>query len=146
MLRFTELYYDDAERFAKYLHEKGNGEIEIVSEFGELFPTPPKFKEIPNKVPCFKVGNIEIAYIYSEEDKSENGKYRNRNMYRYVIGQQLQQAREMQNITIEELSNRSGLPISKLRSIENGRYGESIDTIFHVARSIGCELGIICEL
>ena len=59
--RFTEMYYDDAVRFAQYIQATEGGEIELVKEDADGFPLPHKHKIFGNMVTCLKVRNFEIA-------------------------------------------------------------------------------------
>ena len=58
--RFTEMYYDDAVRFAQYIQATEGGEIELVKEEADGFPLPPKHKVFDNMVNCLKIRNIAI--------------------------------------------------------------------------------------
>ena len=44
--RFTEMYYDDAVRFAQYIQATEGGEIELVKEDADGFPLPPKGRRL----------------------------------------------------------------------------------------------------
>lgn len=140
--KFTEIYYDDAERFAVYLASVKNEEIEIVYDDAEGFPMPAKNMQFGEKVNCFKVGNIEIAYLTKRKSPDEDKKHRNRSLYRYALGQMLKDARERMGITLEQLADTTGLKASNLRNIELGRYNVDIDVLGLIMDGIGCRLSV----
>lgn len=143
MLKFTEIYYDDAERFALYLAAKNNEEIELVYEDSYGFPQPPKGVMLEDKVNCLKVGDVEIAYLQKRKSKFENWKRRNRSLYRYMFGQKFKDARERMGMTVEDLADKSGLKPANIRNIELGRYGADTEILGNLLESMGCHIEIV---
>lgn len=142
MLKFTETYYDDAERFALYLSSTIGEEIELVYDDSEGFPMPPKGMYLEEKVSCFKVGAIEIAYLTKRKSPKDDLKHRNRSLYRYVMGQNLRDARERAGMTLDDIAAKSGLKASNIRNIESGRYNVDIDVLGNLVEAMDCHFEI----
>ena len=140
ILRFTELYFDDAQRLAQYLSVRDGEEIEIVNCPSEFFPIPPKQKVLPDKVNAFRVGRYEIAYLTTQ--KSEP-KYSNRNLHRVIAGEMIQNMRIFKRMSLETLEEKTGIRAKNLESIENGRYDVSIDILGNIADALGCHLELV---
>lgn len=141
--KFTELYYDDALRFAQYIQATQGGEIEIIKEDADGFPLPPKMRVFDNMVNCFKVRNFEIAYLEHRKNSDDDKKHRNRNLYRYIMGQKIKEVRELSGITLEELSEKSGYKANNIRNIEMGRYNADIDTLCNIVDSMDAHFEIM---
>lgn len=141
--RFTEMYYDDAVRFAQYIQATEGGEIELVKEDADGFPLPPKHKVFDNMVNCLKINNFEIAYFEQREHKGDDKKHRNRNLYRYIMGQKIKEVRELSGITMEELAERSGFGTSTIRNIESGRFSANIDVLCNIVEAMDAHLEVM---
>lgn len=139
-IRFTELYFDDAQRLAQYLAARDGEEIEMINGSSEFFPMPPKTKALPDMVNAFKVGRYEIAYISS---KGGEQKYRNRNLHRVMIGEVIEETRRMHGVTLEQLEERTGIKARNLESIECGKYDVSIDILGNIGEALGCHLEFV---
>lgn len=141
--RFTETYYDDAVRFAQYIQATEGGEIELVKEDAEGFPLPPKHKVFDNMVNCLKVKNYEIAYFEQRKHKDDDKKHRNRNLYRFIMGQKIKEVRELSGITLEELAEKSGYRPNNIKNIEMGRFNADIDTLCNIVEAMGAHFEIM---
>lgn len=139
-LRFTELYFDDAQRLAQYLSARDGEDIEMVNGSSEFFPVPPKMKVMPDNVNAFKVGRYEIAYISSQGGEQ---KYKNRNLHRIMIGEVIEETRRMRGLTLEQLEERTGIKARNLESIESGKYDVSIDILGNIGEALGCHLEFV---
>lgn len=53
------------------------------------------------------------------------------------VGGRIATLRKEQNLTIRDLAERTGINISNLSSIENGKMGASIDTLSRIAHALG---------
>lgn len=141
--KFTEMYYDDAVRFAQYIQATEGGEIELVKEDAEGFPLPPKKKVFDNMVNCLKVKNYEIAYFEQRKDKDDDKKHRNRNLYRFIMGQKIKEVRELSGISYQELAERSGYKPNNIKNIEMGRFNADIDTLCNIVEAMGAHFEIM---
>lgn len=141
--RFTEMYYDDAVRFAQYIQATEGGEIELVKEDADGFPLPPKHKVFDNMVNCLKINNFEIAYFEQRGHTGDDKKHRNRNLYRYIMGQKIKEVRELSGITMEELAERSGFGTSTIRNIESGRFSANIDVLCNIVEAMDAHLEVM---
>lgn len=139
--RYTELYYDDALRFIQYLQTQYGGEIEIVNEDSDGFPLAPKVKELPPMIDCFKLKNIEVAYLRKRD--GEDLKHRNANLYRFIMGQKIREVRELSGMTLEDVSKKCGYKPNNLRSIELGRYNADIDTLCNIVEAMDAHFEIM---
>lgn len=54
-----------------------------------------------------------------------------------LVGAQVNRIREMQQLSLDELCKRSGLPIHIIESIENGSCDPTLDCIVALAESMG---------
>lgn len=142
-LKFTELYYDDAQRLAVYLSTRDGNEIEIVNGSSEMFPLPPKMKDLPEVVNFFKVGDYEIAYLEKRPFAEKDLKYRNRNLHRVMMGERIRLAREAKGMTLEALEIFTGIKAKNIQNIELGRYDASIDTLSNIGEALGCHLDFV---
>ncbi len=141
--KYTEIYYDDAVRFAKYIQANYGGEIELVKEDAEGFPMPPKHKMFGVMVDCLKVLNYEIAYFEQRKNPDDDKKHRNRNLYRFIMGQKIKEVRELSGMTLDELSERSGYKVGNLRNIELGKYNADIDTLCNIVEAMDAHFEVM---
>lgn len=141
--RFTEMYYDDALRFAKFIQATEGGEIEIVKEDAEGFPLPPKHRVLDNMVNCIKIRNYEVAYLGRRKDMDDDKKMRNRTLHRFIIGQKLKEVRELSGISIGELSEKSGYKPNNIKNIEDGRFSPDTDTLCNILDAMDAHLEIV---
>ena len=63
MQRFTEIYYDDALRFAQYIQATEGGDIELVREDSVGFPMPAKNRVFGDMVDCLKIRKMPTKSI-----------------------------------------------------------------------------------
>ena len=143
ILRFTELYFDDAQRLAQYISARDGEDIEVINGSSEFFPIPPKMKEKPEMVNAFKVGNYEIAYLDKRVHTDKDIKYRNRNLHRVMIGEVISEKRNQRNLTLDDMEQLTGIKARNLESIEQGRYDVSIDILGNIGEALGCHLEYI---
>lgn len=133
-MRFTELYYNDAQRLAVYLSARSGAEIILTNGSSEGFPMPPKTKKLPQIIDYFEIGRDMVAYI---NKGGEDIKYKDRNLRRVIFGERLKDVRESRGVTLEELERRTGIKARNLESIENGRYDASIDIVSNICEGLG---------
>lgn len=145
MLRFTEIYYEDALRFAQYVQATTGGEIELARENAEEFPEPPNGYALGEMTECFKIGSIEIAYIRADHPLKEEAKKRNRSLYRYIFGSMIREYRMQHGYTLDEISEQIGYKVSNLKSLESGRYNANIDVISKVLEVMDVHLEIVAN-
>ena len=143
MQKYTEIYYDDAVRFAQYIQATQGGEIELVKEDSEGFPVPPKYKVFGSMVDCLKINNFEIAYFEQRKSPDDDKKHRNRNLYRFIMGQQIKEVRELSGISLEELAKKSGYKANNLRNVELGRFNADIDTLCNIVEAMDAHFEVI---
>ena len=58
-----------------------------------------------------------------------------------IVGKKIQGIRESKNLSIEEISERSGLSAEQIQSIENDQYLPSLGPLIKIARALGVRLG-----
>lgn len=143
--RFTEVYFDDAERLATYLSARDNEDIEVVKGPSEYFPIPPKMKDMPDMVNFFKVGNYEIAYLEKRPYADKDMKYRNRTLHRVMLGERLREARESKGMSYEGLELLTGIRARNIENIEAGRYDATIDVLGNIGEALGCHLDFVFD-
>ena len=61
------------------------------------------------------------------------------------IGSKIKGIRESKNITIEEISERSGLSVEQINSIENDQNLPSLGPLIKIARALGVRLGTFLD-
>lgn len=143
MTKFTEIYFDDALRLAQFLSERYNKEIVPVEMDTDGFPMPPKGEEFGEKTQALIVGDYAIAFFRKRTSIDEDRKYRNRNLSRVKLGISMKENRERVNMTLEDLSDYTGIKAKNLLNIENGRYDASIDTLSIIAAALGCTIDFV---
>lgn len=144
-MKFTELYFDDAERLAQYLSSRDNKRVEIINDSSEGYPLPPKFKELPPMVNAFKVGHYEIAYLEERSYADKDARYRNRNLHRIMMGERIRDARESQGMSLDSLSVLTGIKARNLENLEAGRFDASLDLLANVGEALGCHLDFVFD-
>lgn len=142
-LRFTEIYFDDAERLALYLSSRDNNEIVTERCPSGQFPIPPKMKDMPDEVEAFIVGDYEIAWLERRLYPEKDLKYRNRTLHRVMIGEKLKEARESKGMSLESLEILTGIRAKNIENIENGRYDASIDILGNIGDALDCHLDFV---
>lgn len=138
-MKYTELYFGDAQRLAIFLAARNGCEIEMTRGSLSGFPLPPKKKELPPEVDALVVGDDEVAFLYKE---GENLKYKDRNLRRIIFGETMRNARERKGVSLLELEKRTGIKARNLANIEDGRYDASIDVVYNVCNALGCHIEI----
>lgn len=138
-MKFTELYYGDAQRLAMFLSARNGCDIEMTHGPSLGFPLPPKKKELPPEVDALMIGDDEVAFLYKE---GENLKYKDRNLRRIIFGETMRSARERKGVSLSELEKRTGIKARNLVNIEDGRYDASIDVVYNICNALGCHIEI----
>ena len=145
IIRFTELYFDDAERLALYIAARDNSEILTEKLSSDLFPIPPKMKEMPDEVDALIVSNYEIAYLEHRPYADKDLKYRNRTLHRVALGDRLREARESRGMTLEGLEQLTGIRAKNIENIEAGRFDATIDILGNIGDALGCHVDFVFE-
>jgi len=58
----------------------------------------------------------------------------------HIIGQRIRRERKKQQLTLQKLSNKSGLAISSLCDIEKGRFTPSLESLYKIAGALGVKI------
>lgn len=144
-IRFTEIYYDDAERLALYIAGRDNCDIHTEICTSEFFPIPPKMKEMPDEVNIIVVSNYEIAYLEHRRYPDQDIKYRNRTLHRVMLGDKLKDARESCGMTLEGLETLTGIRAKNIENIEAGRFDATIDILGNIGDALGCHVDFVFD-
>ena len=144
-IRFTEIYYDDAERLANYIAIRDDSKIILQKCPSEYFPIPPKHKTMPAEVNAFAVSNYEIAYLEHREDAEQDLKYRNRTLHRIMLGECLKKAREAKGMMLEDIEHLTDIKAKNLENIEAGRFDASIDILGNIGDALGCHIDFVSD-
>lgn len=142
-MKFTEIYYEDAERLARHISERDGKEVEIIRESSTDFPLPPKRKWLPNEVDAFIVGDYEIAYLEMGPRKESDKKYHNRCLHRVMAGERLRALRMKCGKSLQELEDLTGLKARNIDGIETGRYDASVDVLANIGEALGYHLDFV---
>ncbi len=62
-----------------------------------------------------------------------------------IVGAKIKGIRETKNLTIEEISERSGLSVDQIQSIENDQNLPSLGPLIKIARALGVRLGTFMD-
>ena len=62
-----------------------------------------------------------------------------------LVGSKIKSLRETKNISLEEMSERSGLSAEQITSIENGEHMPSLGPLIKIARALGVRLGTFMD-
>ncbi len=62
------------------------------------------------------------------------------NELKQIIGFNLKQRREEQNLSQNELSTKSNVPQSIISDLESGKIDSSISTVYKLALTLGCKI------
>jgi len=65
--------------------------------------------------------------------------------YHSVVGSKIKGIRETKNLSIEEVSERSGLSAEQINSIENDQHLPSLGPLIKIARALGVRLGTFLD-
>lgn len=145
IIRFTEIYYDDAERLALYISSKHNTGVELTQCSSEFFPIPPKRKEMPETINAFVVEGYEIGYLEKRQYPEQDKKYRNRTLHRVMLGERLREARESKGMTLDGLEVLTGIKAHNLENIESGRFDATIDILGNIGDALGCHIDFVFD-
>lgn len=141
--RFTEIYFDDAERLALYLSARDGSEIFTEKCPSANFPIPPKMKAMPEEVEVFVVGRYEIAYLDHRTHADQDIKYRNRVLHRVMLGEMLKEKREERGLTLQNLEDLTGIRAKNIENIEAGRFDATIDILGNIGDALGCHVELV---
>lgn len=144
-IRFTEIYFDDAERLALYIAARDGSEVYTERVPSEFFPIPPKMKEMPDEVDCLLVSNYEIAFLEQREDDAQDRKYRNRTLHRVALGDRLRDARESKGMTLDDLERLTDIKAKNIENIEAGRFDVTIDILGNLCDALGCHVDFVFD-
>lgn len=61
------------------------------------------------------------------------------------VGAKIKGLRELRSVTVEELSERCGLPVEQIQKIEAGDVATSLTPLLKIARGLGCRLGTFLD-
>ena len=142
-MKYTEIYFDDALRLAKFLSERTGKEIVPVEMDSEGFPMPPRNEEFGEKTPALIVGDYAIAYFKKRNSPDEDIKYRNRTLHRVQFGIKMREARERAGIDLDQLSAYTDIKAKNLENIEKGRFDATIDIIYNIAEALGLDFDFV---
>ena len=142
-MKYTEIYFDDALRLAQFLSERYNKEIIPVEMDSEGFPQPPRNEEFGERTQALIVGDYAIAFFRKRTSIDEDRKYRDRALHRVQFGFKMKEARERANMSLEELSDYTGIKARNLENIELGKFDATIDIIYNVASALGCTFDFV---
>ncbi len=142
-MKYTEIYFDDALRLAKFLSERTGKDIVPVEMDSEGFPMPPKNEEFGEKTPALIVGDYAIAYFKKRNSPDEDLKYRDRTLHRVQLGFKMREARERAGIDLDQLSAYTGIKAKNLEHIEKGRFDVTIDILGNIAAALGCSIDFV---
>ena len=142
-MKYTEIYFDDALRLAKFLSERTGKEIVPVEMDSEGFPMPPRNEEFGEKTPALIVGDYAIAYFKKRNSPDEDLKYRNRTLHRVQLGFKMREARERAGIDLDQLSAYTDIKVKNLVNIEKGRFDVTIDILGNIAAALGCSIDLV---
>lgn len=67
------------------------------------------------------------------------------NDHQTIVGAKIKRLRESKNLTVEEISERSGLSTDQISSIENDQNLPSLGPLIKVARALGVRLGTFMD-
>ncbi len=62
-----------------------------------------------------------------------------------IVGHKIKSVRESKNLSVEEISDRSGLSTDQIISIENDQYLPSLGPLIKIARALGVRLGTFLD-
>ncbi len=62
-----------------------------------------------------------------------------------IVGHKIKSVRESKNLSVEEISERSGLSTDQIISIENDQYLPSLGPLIKIARALGVRLGTFLD-
>jgi DNA-binding XRE family transcriptional regulator len=143
MMKYTEIYFDDALRLAQFLSERTGKEIVPVEMDSEGFPMPPQNEEFGERTQALIVGDNAIAFFRKRTGIDANRKKRDRNLHRIKFGIKLKTARERANMTLEDLADFTDYNPKTLERVENGRFDASLDMMCNLAAALGCDIGFV---
>ena len=62
-----------------------------------------------------------------------------------IVGHKIKSVRESKNLSVEEISERSGLAVEQIISIENDQHLPSLGPLIKIARALGVRLGTFLD-
>lgn len=143
MIKFTEIFFDDALRLTQFLSERTGKEIVPVEMESAFFPKPPNNQEFRERTQALMVDDYAIAFFRKRTSPDEDIKYRDRNLHRVQFGIRLQEARKRANMDLDQLSAYTGIKAKNIESIEKGKFDATIDIIGNIAAALGCTFDFV---
>lgn len=146
--RFTEYYFEDALRLAQHFTEKHNATMTATQGSAAKFPLVggqpfPSEKLDVISVSKFDVTVCEVAFISHDAPSEENRKYRNRSLYRVLVGEEIERVRREKNISLVELAEKTGFRPHSLQRIEEGRWDIDVAQLGVILDALGVEIHLI---
>ena len=140
--RYAEPFLCDALRLAQHLAKRVNGQIsEGIGHSGDF---PGEFES--DDIRFLRVEGddyFEVAFLYDEEPKKEDWKYRNKYYWRVLAGEKIKTFREKKGMPLGELSEITGLRVHALERIEDGRWDLSIVQLGSLLDALGGDFNLI---
>ena len=143
MMKYTEIYFDDALRLAQFLAERTGNEIKAVEMDSFGFPQPAKNEEFGERTQALVVGEYAIAFFKKRTSPDEDRKHRNRALHRVMFGFKMREAREQADIDLDQLSAYTGVKAKTLENLEKGRFDASVDLIYNIAEALEMDFDFV---
>lgn len=145
-MKYAEHFLCDAIRLAQYLGGE-NAQLSDGIGHADDFPLVPKDRElVDNDVRFIRAESdesYEIAYVCTDTPTPYDTKFRNKSLYRVMLGREIKKARLSKRITIEELSKKTNLREHSLQRIEEGRWDLDISLLGVILNALDKEIKIV---
>ena len=144
---FTENYLADAIRLARHFAEKYDGVLSEGIGVAKPFPAPPKTGAFLSvdvrfvRVEC-RDRMYCVAFVSEDNPPVSERKYRNKSLYRVLMGEEIKAARERRGISLGEVAERSGFREHSLQRIEEGRWDFDMSQLGVILEAIGAKVKI----
>ena len=146
-LYYTEYYLVDALRLAEHFAEKGGRITEGIGSADD-FPKPPKTGEFAE--PDVRFVRVElpdrtfaVAFVTEDDPPRSERKFRNKSLYRVLVGEQIRACRERRRMTLEEVAELSGFRAHSLERIEEGRWDIDIAQLGVILDALAAQLKVV---
>ena len=146
-IRFTEYYLCDAIRLASHFAEKYGGSISEGIGDSSLFPNPPKTGAFSSQDVRFArvdggSQSFGVAFVSEDEPPIGERKYRNKSLYRVLVGEEIRRFRTERGMSLKEVADKSGFREHSLERLEEGRFDFDIAQLGVVLDALGGKVRI----
>lgn len=140
MFRFCEEYIGDAYKVCEHYKKAGDA-ISVVMVATKDFRVPSACDSgVGYAVRLSRQRKPIVDCVYLTKEKPKNKKHKRGSLFSIKLGEGIEEARRSQGLTLADVSERTGLTMNAIASIESGRYNLDCRLLGVLLDSLGYEI------